>query len=533
MDRMSPQDASFLWVEDDTNPMHVGSVAVFEGPPPTYGDLVRMVVGKLHLVPRYRQKVRFVPLQLGRPVWVDDPHFQILYHIRHTAVPRPGADEQLRNLAGRVLAQHLDRTKPLWELWMVEGLRDDRWAMVSKTHHAMVDGVAGTDLMSVLFEQSPDAPLPKQTSWTPSREPSGAELLADAFADGVLSPVRRLQGLPLAARLSRIDARETLKLWRGFAARWTVPKPTPSSLNGPIGPHRRWNWFRSSLADVKEIRGVLGGTINDVVLTVITRGFRDLLLERGESVDGKVVRTLVPVSVRGPEERGTLNNRVSGLFPDLPVGIRDPVERLEVIRRQMTGLKESRQAVAGDVLTRMAGFAPPMWLALSARMGTSLPQRLIQTVTTNIPGPQTPLYVRGRRLEDCYPYVPIGGQVRIGIAIFSYAGQLNYGATGDYDSVPDLDVLCKGIEVGTEELLEIARSRAQKPVGKGPAKLRAAAVSKTAATPAPRPRAVARQRTKRGAAAQPAPAGRAPTPAAPSPTATAPPSEDRGPAASA
>jgi diacylglycerol O-acyltransferase / wax synthase len=457
MDRMSPQDASFLWVEDENNPMHVGSVSIFEGPPPSYGDLVRIVVGKLHLVPRYRQKVRFVPYQLGRPLWVDDPHFQVLYHVRQTAVPRPGGDEQLRNLAGRLLAQHLDRTKPLWELWMIEGLEGDRWAIVSKTHHAMVDGVASTDLLTVLFDRSPDAPPPQEMPWAPQREPTDAELLSDAFADAIFSPLLRLQGLPAAARLPQLEPRDLPELWRGFANQWTAPKPTPSSLNGPIGPHRRWSWVRSSLAEVKQIRVALGGTVNDVVLAVITRGFRDLLMKRGEALEGKVVRTLVPVSVRGAEEQGTMTNRVSGLFPDLPIGITDPIDRLEEVRRQMTGLKESRQAVAGDALTQMSGFAPSMWLALSARMGASFPQRLIQTVTTNVPGPQSPLFVSGRPMVDCYPYVPIGGQIRIGIAIFSYVGRLNFGVTGDYDSVPDIDVLCKGLEAGIKELLAIVR----------------------------------------------------------------------------
>src|SRR5919199_1064978 len=299
---MSPQDASFLYVEDANNPMHVGSVLIFQGPPPKYGDVVRMVARKLHLVPRYRQKVRFPPFQLGRPVWVDDPHFQILYHIRHTALPPPGGDEELRNLAGRVLAQSLDRTKPLWELWMVEGLEGDRWALVNKVHHCMVDGIASTDLMSVLFDERRDARLPAPVPWRPEREPSDMQLVADAFADGLVSPLARLQGLPAAGRAPFLNPRELFDFWRGLSQTSSVLAPTPASLNGPVGPHRRWSWVKSSLDEVKEIKGALGGTVNDVVLTVITRGFRDLVLRRGGEGGGRGGGA--PVAGSGGPRRG-------------------------------------------------------------------------------------------------------------------------------------------------------------------------------------------------------------------------------------
>jgi WS/DGAT/MGAT family acyltransferase len=352
---------------------------------------------------------------------------------------------------------------------MVEGLEDGRWALVNKVHHCMVDGMASTDLMTVLFDASPNARLPQEVPWTPEREPSEAELVFDALTDSVTSPVTRLQGLPLAARTPTLTPQEMMDVWRSFSRGWPGLRPAPSSLNGPVGPHRRWSWVKSSLDEVKQIKSVLGGSVNDVVLTVITRGFRDLLMRRGEPVEGRVVRTLVPVSVRSQQERGTLNNRVSGLFPELPVGIADPLERLEEIRKQMDGLKESRQAVAGDVLTQLSGFTPPMWLALGARLGTRFPQRMVQTVTTNVPGPQNPLYVHGRQMEECYPYVPIGGQVRVGIAIFSYAGDLTFGVTGDYDTMLDIDVLCKGIEAGIAEMLSLARRRtrgSRRPAGR-------------------------------------------------------------------
>ena len=460
MERMSPQDAAFLYIEDENNPMHIGSVAVFEGPPPAYGDIVRMIASKLPLVPRYRQRVRFVPLGLGRPVWADDPHFQILYHLRHSAVPPPGGREQLRNLAGRVMAQHLDRAKPLWEMWLVEGLEEGRWALISKVHHCMVDGVSGTDLLTVILDREPQpAPLPAVPAWSPEPELGTARLLADALSDGVQSPVQRLQGLPALAGLLAQPG-EQLELLRSLAGSLLArPRQAVQSLNGPVGPHRRWSWADGSLEQVKAVRQGLGGTVNDVVLAAISRGFRDLLLERGEPVEGRVVRTLVPVSVRTAAERGTFNNRVSGVFPELPVGIADPVERLEDIRQQMDGLKESRQAVAGEALTRMSGFAPALLLDLGARLSARLPQRLVQTVTTNVPGPQFPLYAVGRQLLEAYPYVPLGGQIRIAIAIFSYVGRLTFGVTGDFDTAPDINVLCRGIEAGIAELVDVASAR--------------------------------------------------------------------------
>jgi len=456
---MSAQDAMFLYIEDARNPMHVGSVAIFEGPAPRYGDLIRMVVRKLHLVPRYRQRVRFVPFELGRPVWADDPHFQVLYHVRHTAVPPPGGDDELRNLAGRLLAQPLDRHKPLWEIWMVEGLRDGRWAVVSKTHHCMVDGVAGTDLLNVIFDRTRRPRTEREVPWAPDREPGDLRLLADASLDVLGEPLRRLTGLPALLRAPVTRPRRALELLADVAGEWLLPRQTPDSINGPIGPHRRWAWVKGSLADVKEVRRALGATVNDVVLAAVTRGWRELLVSRGEQVDGRVIRTLVPVSVRAESERGVLNNRVSGVFPDLPIGIADPVQRLAAITRQMDGLKDSGQAEVGDALVGLADLIPAVSLALGGRIGVHTPQRLVQTVTTNVPGPRMPLYVGGRLLLDYYPYVPIGGWLRLNVAIISYTGELNIGVTGDYDSVPDLDVFCRGVERGMAELLTAARRR--------------------------------------------------------------------------
>jgi diacylglycerol O-acyltransferase / wax synthase len=463
MDRLSPLDSFFLHIEDDVNHMHIGSVGIFEGPPPPYEDMTRTVAGRLSLVPRYRQRVAPVPLSLGRPVWVDDPHFNIEYHVRHTALPRPGGEAELRRLVGRVMSQQLDRAKPLWEIWMVEGLGEDRWAIVSKVHHCLVDGVSGSELMTVIFDLSPDVPRPEPDGWQPETPPSSLRLAADAAIDLVSSPYEQVRAATnaLVRRPQRtLDAAREIA--RGSVALSGLVRPTPpTSLNGPIGPHRHYSWTSVDLADVKRVRVAHGGTVNDVVLALITRGFRDLLLSRDEDVDDRVIRTLVPVSVRprtggGPAEGdGTLENRVSAMFAELPVGIDGPVERLHTITAQLDDLKESRQAVAGEALTSLSGFAPSMLLALGTRVATRAARRLgnLDTVTTNVPGPQFPLYSCGRRMVRACPYVPLAAPLRVGVAIFSYDGEITFGITGDYDTAADIDVLGDGIGAEVKALL--------------------------------------------------------------------------------
>ena len=462
LDRMSPLDAMFLHLEDGVTHMHIASVLLIDGPPPSYDEFASMVTGKLSLVPRYRQVVRFVPFQLGRPVWVDDPHFNLAYHVRHTALPSPGSEAELRRLVGRVMSQQLDRTKPLWELWMVEGLDDGRWALLSKAHHSMVDGVSGTELLTVLLDVMPDAPTVPADHWQPAPAPSAFALAADAVATMAYSQVEQVRALRAASRVPRQAAAQLREICSGLAAlAGIVPRTPVSSLNGTLGPHRRYAWASTTVEDIKRIRKSLGGTFNDVILAAITAGFRSLLESRGESTE-RVVRTLVPVSVRGRDLSGravgdgTFDNRVSAMFADLPVGVSDPVERLELVSAQLAGLKESKQAVAGEALTSLSGFAPPILLALGARLATKAAQRNVNTVTTNVPGPQLPLYVLGRRMRTALPYVPLGVQCRIGVAIFSYDGQVTFGVTGDYDTAPDIQVLCDGIEAGMAELLRVA-----------------------------------------------------------------------------
>ena len=454
MEMMSPLDASFLHIEDAVTHMHIGSVGLFEGPAPGPGGVQSAVAARLSLVPRYRQKVRFVPLALGRPEWVDDPYFNLEYHVRRTGLPAPGGDDELRNLVGRVMSQQLDRAKPLWEMWVAEGLEDGRWALISKVHHCMVDGVSGTDLLSVLLSRERESSTAAEDGWKAAPEPNSASLVVHALAQRAASPYEGLQTMLSAVRGPGRVARQAGEAARGFVnMRTLLARGASSSLNGPIGPHRRWDWARARLVDIKQIRALHGGTINDVVLAVITGGFRDLLLGRGEPVEGRVVRTLVPVSVRADDERGSYNNKVSAMFAELPVGLEDPVERVHSLHEQMQDLKQSGQAVAAERLTALGGFAPAMLLALGGRVATRLPQSAVNTVTTNVPGPQYPLYLAERRMLEAFPFVPLGGNVRVSVAIFSYDGGINFGVTGDRDSSPDIGVLCRGIERGVAELL--------------------------------------------------------------------------------
>jgi diacylglycerol O-acyltransferase len=468
---MSVQDASFLHIESDSSPMHVGGVSIFEGPAPLFEDVLAMVQGKLALVPRYRQVVRFVPFGLARPVWVDDPHFNLGYHVRRTALPAPGGERELRALVGRVMSQNLDRAKPLWEMWVVEGLDQGRWALLSKVHHSMVDGVASTDLMTVLLDTERNPTRAPADDWRAEPGPGAVRLLGEAIVERTVNPLMAVESVVSAVRAPKAFAgllEETARGLIDFAG--VATRPAGSSLNGPLGPHRRWGWARGRLSDVQQVRRAFGGTVNDVVLAAITQGFRSLLEAREERID-RALRTLVPVSVRRANERGTYNNRVSAMFAELPVAIEDPVEVLRSISTQMAGLKESKQAVAGEVLTSLSGFAPPMLLALGARLATRLPQRTLNTGTTNVPGPQFPLYLAGRRMLESFPYIPLFAQVRLAVAIFSYDGGLSFGVSGDYDTTPDIDVLCTGIERGLTRLVARAQTTvpADMPAKAGPA----------------------------------------------------------------
>ncbi len=453
-DRLTGLDSSFLHLERDSAHMHVAGCMVFKGTAPEYEELVEEIGARLHLVPRYRQRLAFVPLNQGRPVWVDDPHFNITYHVRHTALPRPGGSEELKRLAGRVFSQALDRRRPLWELWLVEGLEDDRFAVLSKTHHALVDGISGVDIATILFDTSPD-PMPvapPEQEWVPRPLPSDAQLLADALLERATVPTEIVRGVRAAFRGPRRVAQRMGGALVGVGAMaWTGLHAAPSSpFNVHIGPHRRFTWVRGDLAQFKAIKNSLGGTVNDVVLATVTGGLGRFMRLHGYDTEDVVLKAMVPVSVRANVERGALGNRVAAMWAPLPVGILDPVQRLLEISHAMEDLKDSGQAVGAQVLTGLSGFAPPTILDQAARLQAR--QRLFNLVVTNVPGPQMPLYMLGRELDALFPMVPLTENTALGIAIMSYNGQLNFGLLADYDGLADVEALAEEIRLSIEEL---------------------------------------------------------------------------------
>ena len=457
MDRLSSIDASFLTQEGSSSHMHVGGILIFEGPPPSYADLLDHVRSRLHLVPRFRQKLAFPPLQMGRPFWVDDPTFNLEYHVRHSALPKPGSEEQLRRLAGRIFSQQLDRGKPLWELWLVQGLERRRFALLTKTHHALVDGVSGVDIATVLFDVTPvPEPAEPEHEWVPHPEPSQLELVARGV-EGVASTPLKLAGRleaavthPGPAIGQATEAVEALS-----EVGWALANPAPDvPLNTAIGSHRRFSWVRRELAEAKRIKNALGGTVNDVVLAVVTGALRRWLHSRGVRTAGLELRALVPVSIRTEDEHGQLGNRIAAVRGPLPVYIEDPQRRLDVVREAMDGVKSSKQALGAEVIARFNDFAPPTLLAQASRLNFST--RLFNLIVTNVPGPQIPLYVLGRELEDVFPVAFLPDQHALAIAIMSYNGGIDFGLLADYDAMDDVDVIAEGIESAIAELLREA-----------------------------------------------------------------------------
>ncbi|HEY6762221.1 MAG TPA: wax ester/triacylglycerol synthase family O-acyltransferase [Baekduia sp.] len=454
--RLTALDSSFLHLEDGGAHMHVAAVMTFDGPAPAYEELVDAIQSRLHLVPRYRQRLAFVPLGQGRPRWVDDPHFNVNYHIRHTALPAPGADDELKRLAARVFGQRLDRSKPLWEIWLVEGLEDDRFALLSKTHHALVDGVSGVDIVSILFDvdanPTPVPPAPPAPTWLARPVPTSTELLAEALLERTTVPGEAVRGLRAMTRAPRQVARRLARGAGGLgsmAAATLSPAPrTP--LNVAIGPHRRYTWVDADLARFKAIKSALGGTVNDVVLTSVALALGRWLRGRDEDTDGLVLRAMVPVSVRADAERGALGNRVATMWAPLPVGVRDPVDCFAEVHEAMKGLKESGQAVGAETLTQLADFAPPTILNQAARLQSR--QRFFNLVVTNVPGPQFALYLLGRRLRGLYPVVPLALKQALGIAIMSYDGRLGFGLLADFDALPDVEEIATQLEGAIDDL---------------------------------------------------------------------------------
>lgn len=460
-DRLSALDASFLYLEEPTTPMHVGGLAIFTAPAEGFDQdrLADLIESRLGLVPRYRQRVRDIPGRLASPVWVDDADFDIAFHVRRSGLPKPGTDKQLLELVGRLMSRPLDRTRPLWEIYLVEGLADGRFAVITKTHHAMVDGISALDISQVILDVTPTPRETAEDLWMPEPEPGSVELVSDAISEYLRRPSSVLD----AARVGLLDAKQTVERVAGAvgglaaAARVAARSAPTSPLNREIGEHRRFAIARTALDDYKQVRKAHGGTVNDVVLATVAGALREWLLYRGEPVvAGTSVRAMVPVSVR-TEIAGRPGNQVSSYLLDLPVGEANPKLRLSRVSYAMQGHKDAGQSVAATALVGLAGFAPPTLHALGARAASAMSRRLFNLVVTNVPGPQFPLYADGARMLEVFPVVPLAKGQAISVGLTSYNGGVYYGLNVDRDSMPDADVLAELIESALAELVDTVR----------------------------------------------------------------------------
>ena len=471
-DRLSPLDVSFLYLEEPTTPMHVGGVVLFQQPEGgfDYDRLRHLIEARIALVPRYRQKVRTVPGRLANPVWIDDEEFDVGYHVRRSALPRPGTDAQLRDLVGRLMSRPLDRNRPLWEMYLVEGLQGGRFALLTKTHHAMVDGAGALDIGQVILDTSP-IPEPTETvHWEPRRPPSDVELVSEAVSEVLRSPAAAIDSL----RSGAIDVRETTERFArraaGLAAALiTVARPPSANpLNASIGEARRFGMVPMRLDDFKAVRRQHGGTINDVVLAVVAGALREWMMMRGESVSSRTaVRALVPVGVR--PEGPTSGNHIAAFLVDLPVGEPQPIVRLHRVSYEMEQLKATGQMVGAQALVGIAGFTPPSLHAAAARTVNDWSRRMFNLVVTNVPGPQFPLYAGGALMLGAYPVVPLAKGQAVSIGLTSYDGGMYFGLNADRDAMNDVDVLAECLENALAELLDTVPRSKRTPVHEGDA----------------------------------------------------------------
>jgi diacylglycerol O-acyltransferase / wax synthase len=458
VERVGGLDAVFLAIEEPVSPMNIGSVGIFDGPAPSLASVQSAVATRIALVPRCRQRVRESWRGIARPMWIDDVRFEFGDHVHHVTLPSDDP-EALERFVERVMAQPLDRRRALWQMWVVDGLEDDRWAVVSKMHHCMIDGIAGTDLLTLVMDSDPDVEHPPATLPRAAREPTAVESMRFSSVMIARSMWAHIRHLARSVVHPHTTWRRLRDIVAGGRALWLQPSHRESPLTGPIGPHRRWAHTRASLSDVATIRRAFGGTVNDVVLAAATRGFRELLDARGQPLDGRTVMALVPVSTRTADEHGRLDNRVAVTHALLPVGIDDPVEMYRTIRRHLDEVKASHQTDASSVLLHTGDYTPHLVAAAVARAVVRVQQN-IETIATNVPGPRTPMYLCGRPMIEMYPFAPIAGRIRIAVAIWSYCGVLFLGITGDRDSTDDLDILVRAIDRGFDALLTAARKAA-------------------------------------------------------------------------
>jgi WS/DGAT/MGAT family acyltransferase len=457
-DRLSALDASFLYLEDQTTPMHVGGIAVFRKPRTgfDYDGLVALIEQRLSLVPRYRQKVVQVPGRLARPVWADDPDFDVTYHVRRSALPKPGSDEQLNDLAARLMSRPLDHTRPLWETYLVEGLERNRIAVITKTHHAMVDGIGAVELGQVILDVSATPRPPTESLWMPQPEPGVTQLVFDAVAEMVQRPGELVENARSAAMDAAATVQKVAEAVTGIvSAAKAAARPAPGSpLNVRISHQRRFATTRTKLDDFRAVRKTHGGTVNDVVLATVSGALRNWLLSRGEAVNSyQTIRALVPLSVRDTESENGVGSKVQAYLVDLPVGESNPVVRLHHISHAMRAHKESGESVAADTLVRVGGLTPPTLHALGARAASSFSRRIFNVVVTNVPGPQVPLYAAGAKMIEMFPIVPLAKNQALSIGVTSYDGGVYFGLNADRDAMSDVDVVAGMVEESLEELV--------------------------------------------------------------------------------
>ena len=464
-ERLSMLDSSFLVFEGPQTYMHIAATTIFETGPLTTADggveigrIRQYVASRLPLIPRYRQRLAYTPVE-GHPVWVDDHRFDLAYHVRHTSLPRPGTEAQLRELCARLLERPLNRAKPLWEAWVIEGLAGGRFALLLKVHHCMVDGLAGAELLAALLSPVAETEWDDPPEWKPRPVPSRFELLRDEVSRRAKMPLDLLRGLTDAARDSG-DISSSLA--RRFTAAWKlvrdgVRRQAATPLNRPIGAHRRFHWVELDLDEVKAVKNCLGGTVNDVVLATVSGAVRRFLLHRQVSLVGLDFRVAVPVSVRSEEERSTPGNRVSVWIMPLCVQERYPVRRLNAVRKASAHLKETNQAGGADVLARAAEWTGANVLSMGLAVANRNPP--FNLIVTNVPGPPVPLYLAGALMLAAYPLVPLFSNQGLGIALFSYAGKLFWGLNADWETLPDIDVFADAIEASFAELLGAARQQ--------------------------------------------------------------------------
>lgn len=467
-DRLSAQDTSFLLWETPNLHMHVASTQIFEiGPMRTdaggvdFESFKRFTESILHRIPRYRQKLKWIPIE-NRPIWYDDADFDIDYHIRHTSLPKPGSDAQLKMLSARIMAQQLDRNRPLWEIWVVEGLKDERFAVISKIHHAMIDGASGVDISQILMRTNRDRDIPKPPEYLPRPEPTDRELFMDAMSLRLRGPIRALRSIQSFRKETENVRDELMHRTRAVRAAMASQSSNASEtpINGELGPHRVFDWWNVSLDDVKEIRRALDCTVNDVVLTVVTGAFREYLAHRRMRPDELDFRIQAPVSVRSEEERGKLGNRVSGWLVRLPLNESDPRRQLERINETTRELKDTHQAMGAEIILGLMDMMPNALVSLGAQAAAGT----MNSIVTNVPGPQFPLFCLGAEMQGMYPQVPLLAGVGLGIALISYNGRVCWGFNADPGLVPDLHVFVRMIEESFERLAEAADVKLSPPL---------------------------------------------------------------------